>query len=213
MRICDNTPASDWLVFLDLDARAQVGQGFESTEEHAVFLAASLADRGLQQGNSVGLVAHDETLTWLPPQHGEEHRYDILRALATLSPGAYALEILLAGGRPIIRQNSSLILITPSQDTSWLEALMPLMEHGAVPTVLLLDPATYPSSGKWRDGDENLIALLSDLGITHYRITREWMDRPEVRPGKQGHWQWHEARSSRATLKNAPGHLVWRELS
>ena len=57
VRLFDSTPASDWWILLDLNQRAQIGQGQNSTIEHGIILAASLADRGLRAGRAVGLVA------------------------------------------------------------------------------------------------------------------------------------------------------------
>jgi uncharacterized protein (DUF58 family) len=82
VRLFDSTPSGDWWIILDMDQSVQVGEGAQSTEEHAVILAASLADRGLRLGKAVGLVAHGEPLTWLPPREGEGQRWEMLRALA-----------------------------------------------------------------------------------------------------------------------------------
>ncbi|HPD42555.1 MAG TPA: DUF58 domain-containing protein, partial [Anaerolineae bacterium] len=70
VRLFDGTPAGDWWILLDMDARVQVGMGENSTDELGVILAASLADRGLRARRAVGLVAHGEELVWLPPQSG-----------------------------------------------------------------------------------------------------------------------------------------------
>ena len=58
VRLFDGTPAGDWWILLDMDARVQVGMGENSTDELGVILAASLADRGLRARRAVGLVAH-----------------------------------------------------------------------------------------------------------------------------------------------------------
>ncbi len=47
VKVMDNAPVSDWWIFLDLDDSVQHGLGNISTEEHAVILAASIAERGL----------------------------------------------------------------------------------------------------------------------------------------------------------------------
>jgi uncharacterized protein (DUF58 family) len=57
VRLFDSTPTSNWWIFLDLERRVQAGEGWDSTEEHGVMLAASLTDRGLRAGRAVGLVA------------------------------------------------------------------------------------------------------------------------------------------------------------
>ncbi len=87
VRLFDNLPAGHWWVLLDMERRVQVGEGWDSTEEHAIVLAASLASRGLQRGHAVGLMTHGQTLTWLPPRTGPSQRLAILRALARIAPG------------------------------------------------------------------------------------------------------------------------------
>jgi uncharacterized protein (DUF58 family) len=150
VRLFDGTPASDWWILLDMDRYVQVGEGPDATEEHAVILAASLADRGLRSGQAVGLAAYGEQLVWLPPREGEGQRWEVLRSLALVSLGSRPLAELLAGmrhycgtGGPALEQYTSLVIITPAVDTAWVEALVPLLRLGVTPTVLLLDPVSF----------------------------------------------------------------------
>jgi uncharacterized protein (DUF58 family) len=150
VRLFDGTPASNWWILLDMDRHVQVGEGPDATEEHAVILAASLADRGLRSGQAVGLAAHGEQLVWLPPRGGEGQRWEVLRSLALVSLGSRPLAELLAGmrhycgpGGPALEQYTSLVIITPAVDTAWVEALVPLLRRGVIPTVLLLDPVSF----------------------------------------------------------------------
>jgi uncharacterized protein (DUF58 family) len=77
VRLFEGTPSSDWWIFLDLHQEVQVGEGWDSTLEHGVILAASLADRGLRSGHAVGLVAFSEELVWMAPRGGENQRLEI----------------------------------------------------------------------------------------------------------------------------------------
>jgi uncharacterized protein (DUF58 family) len=192
VRLFDGTPASNWWILLDMDRRVQVGKDLDATEEHAVILAASLADRGLRSGQAVGLAAHGEQLVWLPPRGGEGQRWEVLRSLALISLGSRPLAELLTGLRPTLEQHTSLVIITPAVDTAWVEALVPLLRRGAIPTVLLLDPVSFacPESRRGRVGDLSVTqALLADLEVAHYVITRDLLDQPEARPDQQGHWR------------------------
>lgn len=209
VRLFDSTPASDWWIFLDLDQEVQVGQGWDSTEEHGVMLAASLADRGLRSGRAVGLVTHGEELVWLPPQGGGSQRMEILRALALAAPGSLPLAGFLERARPASRHSASLIIITPAVEGGWTEALLPLLRRGTVPTVLLLDPASFGGTGDAR----KMLALLSNLGVARYVITRDLLDRPEARPGQQGRWKWRILPTGRAVPLHRPHDTPWRGLS
>ena len=131
-----------------------------------MILAASLADRGLRSGRAVGLAMHGEDLVWLPPQGGNTRRWEILRALALVSPGACSLSELLARMEPALGRYASLVIVTPAVDSDWVEPLVSLLRRGAVPTVLLLDPVSFGETGDVR----GTAALLSDLGVAHYII-------------------------------------------
>lgn len=209
VKLFDGTPAGDWWIFLDLDETVQAGQGQASTEEHGVILAASLADRGLRLGRAVGLVAHAEDLVWLPPQEGDGQRWSILRALALADSGSRPLAELLNRVRPRLGERTSLILITPNLDRHWVEALWHLLRRGAIPTVLLLEPASFGGNGD----ASGISALLSGLGITCYVITQDLLDRPEAQPGRQGGYEWRVSPLGRAMTVRRPQELVWKVLS
>ncbi len=87
VRQFEHTPSSDWWIFLDLEQSVQAGTGSASTSEHGIIMAASLADRGIRQGYSVGLVTCGQELTWMPPQRTSGHLMSILRTLALVQPG------------------------------------------------------------------------------------------------------------------------------
>ena len=211
VRRFDTEPASDWWILLDLDQEVQLGEGPDSTEEHGVMLAASLADLGLRSGRAVGLVAHGQELVWLPPRGGDGQRVAILQALALASPGKRPLVDLMRGDivQPASGQRPSLILITAAGNGGWVESLCPLLGRGIIPTVLLLDP---PSYGGTNDVKATM-AFLADLGIAYDVITRELFDRPEARPGRRGHWEWRTYRTGRAVPLRRPHDLTWKRLA
>ena len=209
VRLFDSTPSGDWWIFLDLDEQIQVGQADASTLEHAIILAASLADRGLQLGRAVGLVTYGREPTWLPPQGDDFQRKKILEELALANPGPYSFTQLLNQVRPALGHFSSLIIITvASADHSWIEALLPLLQRGAIATVLLLDPVSFGGTGK-ADG---VMALLTKLGIAAYVITRDVLDQPAARPGQSGQWHWRVSPMGRAVAVDRPADLDWKAL-
>lgn len=209
VRLFDGAPAGDWWILLDMEKYVQVGKGPDATEEHAVILAASLADRGLRSRQAVGLAAHGEQLVWLPPRGGKAQRWKILRALALVSLGRRPLGELLARMRSTLGRRTSLIIITPTMDTAWIEALVHLLRLGAIPTVLLLDPVSFGGTGNL-----NLTqTLLTDLGVAHYVIARDLLDRPEARPGQQWRWGRPVSRTGRAVPVRRPIDTAWKALS
>jgi uncharacterized protein (DUF58 family) len=213
VRTFEETPSSNWWIFLDMDQHVQAGNGEAATEEHGVILAASLADRGLRAGKSVGLVTFGEQLVWLPPRLGADQRWEILRALALVSPGRRALAGVLERARSALKHRSSLVVITPDVAGSWLYSILFLMQRGIVPTVLLLDRDSFSGESDRMPSfrAKRTLASLVDLGVTHYLITPDLLDRPEVRPGQIG--QWRRTAQGRWEPKFHPRELGWRQLA
>lgn len=187
VHVFDGTPASDWWILLDMNECVQAGVGSDATDEHAVILAASLADRGLAAGYAVGLAVHGNDLVWLPPQKGQKQRFDVLEALALVSRGACSLDELLACVQPTLGQYTSLVIITPTTDSTWIESLVPLLRRGVTPTVLLLNPASFGGTGDL----SATRALLTDLGVAHYVIGHDLLGQPEahfVQEARRARW-------------------------
>ena len=209
VRLFESTPTSDWWVVVDVNRHVQVGEGWNSTEEQGIILAASLADRGLRNGRAVGLVANSADPIWLSPQEGESHRIAILHALALLESGDRSLQEFLERLPPYFCRLASLIIITPDMDSKWVKDLFLVIERGATPTVLLLetDPLTNPLKA------QNLSSSLSALGIANYVITPEMLDRPEARPGERGLWEWRTSATGRAVPIRRPHDVAWRKLT
>jgi len=206
VRTFDSTPSSDWWIYLDLNSEVQVGEAESATIEHAIILAASLADRGLRAGRAVGLVAEGQDLIWLPPQLEEDQRWEILHSLALVEPGERSLGELMDRTQSSLRQRSSLIIISPDLGGDWLDAMSVLMNRGIIPTVLLLDAAAFGGQG-----DITAIeAVLTDLGVIHYRITPDLLDQPS--PQELERYQWRVTPHGRAMPVIDTRELGWRTL-
>jgi uncharacterized protein (DUF58 family) len=188
VREFDLEPSGDLWIVLDLEEGVQAGEGEESTEEYGVILAASLADRMLRENRAVGLVAYGEDRTFLLPQRGKAFQWRILQALATVQAGGkWSLGRVLAEMDRNLGRGMTLTVITPNCDPAWLAALLPPMQRGIAPSVVLLDPVSFGREG-------NVPAfrgLLADLGVpshvvaqgTPFRplVTHERIGRPEYR--------------------------------
>ncbi len=209
VRLLDGTPAADWWILLDLEASAQVGEGRASTAEHAIILAASLADRGLRSRKAVGLAINGQEVCWKPPQDNENQRWEILRALALAQPGGLSLQHYLERNGKSFGKQASLVVITSNVSAPWAEALAPLQWRGLTPTVFLLDPASFGGPG--RSG--GLLAQLQQIGISCHLIGRELLDRPEARPGQSGRWEWRTTATGKAIPVRKPVDTNWRKLA
>jgi uncharacterized protein (DUF58 family) len=210
VRLLEGAPAGDWWIALDFDRASQAGYDeSDSTAELGVILAASLADQGLRDHRSVGLLANGEPPLWIRPQPGEHRRWEILRALATLDPGRTALADLLASAGPALGRQASLVVITPSMKSDWLAPLAHLYWRGIIPTVILIDPSTFGAAAR----PAALDRVLTEMGLAHHIVTRDLLQRPEARPGAQGQWNWHISTSGKAVPTRTPGDMAWRKLA
>jgi uncharacterized protein (DUF58 family) len=209
IHLFDGAPAGDCWILIDLQKDMQIGANDDSTEEHAIILAASLADKGLRAHQAVGLLASGGNLVWLPPQPGENQRWEILRALAMTNPGTIPLSELLERIRPNISRRSSLLLITPNVDSGWLSPLVKFTWMGVIPTVILLDPKSFGGNRSARA----IAAALGEMGITHHVIDHGILDRPEAKPGHRGQWEWRVTTTGRVLPVRLPGDSSWRRLS
>ena len=206
VRLFDGTPASDAWVLLDLDRTVQIGEDWNSTEEHGVILAASLVDRSLRNRQGVGLAINGKELTWIPPQKNASQRWLIFHALAVAQRGDLKLpDLLMRMGDSLGRQNS-VVIVTASTRPDWVEALMPLVWRGIVPTVLLLDAQSFGGS----HNSAVLAGAIQHAGIACHIITQDLLNQPEAQPGKQGQWEW---RAAGRGVAHDPGPKNWRPLS
>jgi uncharacterized protein (DUF58 family) len=220
VRQFDSAPAGDWWIILDMNQAVQLGSGQDSTLEHAIILAASLADRGLREGRNVGLVAdgaveaqavrrgtvEPSRTLWLAARGGAGQRSDILRALTLAEPGTRPLAEVIERTRPALRQAASLIVITPDADANWVAALLPAITQGSVPTVLLFDRTTF---GEPRD-TPSPTTLLTSVGISYLPIRRELLDHSRQPGERQGRWEWRVGGTGRAFPIQQPRDMDWK---
>lgn len=137
-------PTSDIWVLLDLHAAVQVGHGDDSSEEYAVRIAASLANRFLQVNRMLGLIGHGRDKVLLPPSRGSQQYARILETLAVArAEGPVPLARVLHEEEPRFGRHTTLILVTPSADEEWVTALQSLVQRGVRAAVALLEPISF----------------------------------------------------------------------
>ena len=209
VRLFDGAPASDWRILVDLQGEVQIGRGEDSTEEHSIIFAASLADQGLRMRHAVGLLINGHRFDYLPPRTGSNQRWDILRTLALASRGDTTLADMLERISPSLGRNASLIIITPTAKTDWLKSLVHLRRSGIIPTVLLLNRRSFGSELD----NHPIIATLQAAGIVSHPISRELLNRSEAHPGTRGQWEWRVMPTGKAVPVRAPHDLRWRKLT
>jgi len=207
VRQFEGTPAGDWWILLDLQNETQLGMGAESTEEHGVILAASLAAQGLNDEHPVGIVINGREPARIVPRRNENQRRSILKALAVAAPSELGLKEYLQRIGQTIGGHSRLLIITANTDAGWTEPLLHLMWRGIMPTIFLFDPASF---GGLQDAG-TVEETLHLLGVPCHVIPKEMLDRPEARPGREGEWEWRISATGKAIAVRAPI-ADWRRL-
>ncbi|HUT20670.1 MAG TPA: DUF58 domain-containing protein [Anaerolineae bacterium] len=208
VREAEDTVSGDLWIVLDLERSVQVGEEEESTEEYGVILAASLADRTLRQDRAVGLVAYGATLAYLPPGRGKAQRWRILQALAAAKAGgARSLAEVLSQLRPSLGRGSTVLVITPSLSTAWVDALLPLTRSSAMPAAVLLDAASFEAapSPAGREGEaDNLRLLLARAGVPAHVIRQGYPFRAQDTHIPRGYWTFKTTPMGRAIVVQRP---------
>jgi uncharacterized protein (DUF58 family) len=146
-----------WIV-LDLQALVHVGEAPESTLEYAMSLAASITDAALRRGSAIGLVSNDSRLSVIEAARGDQQRKKLFEHFTLAqADGTVPLATLLTSQRHQWRHRGGLIVITPSADEHWPEALLDLGVRGHRSLVIYLDPRgfgesqpTLATAGRWR---------------------------------------------------------------
>lgn len=122
----------------------------DSTEEYAVTVAASLAQRFLREGRNVGLIASGAHLETIPADRSDRQLVKILESLAVVrADGELSLpELLVAEGRRFGRHDF-MTVVTASLDERWVAALADIAQRGVRTSAVLIEPETFdagPSS-------------------------------------------------------------------
>jgi uncharacterized protein (DUF58 family) len=137
-------PASDIWVILDLEKRVNVGSGDESTEEYGVRVAASLCRHYMVQNRSVGLMCFGRDLRVIEPERGQNQMTRMLETLAMArAAGEAPIGNLLGEEQRRFGRHTTLIIVTPSTEDTWLTTVQSLVQRGVRCAVVLVDPSTF----------------------------------------------------------------------
>lgn len=194
VRQFEGSPAGDWWFVLDLDRGSQLGTGWDSTEEHAVILASSLAARGLNEDHPVGLSINGNNAEWIPPRRNEYQLRSLLKALAVATPSEMQLKDFLQRAGQSLSSHCSLLIITANADVEWTQSLLPLMWRGITPTIFLFDPVSFGGSRN----TQAISGIFRSMNVRCHVIPREMLDKPQARPGHEGEWEWRISATGKA---------------
>ncbi|HSM56819.1 MAG TPA: DUF58 domain-containing protein [Candidatus Sulfomarinibacteraceae bacterium] len=189
-----------WLV-LDLEAASQVGDGVESTEEHAVLLAAALIGRARHENRSLGLATYGQQPAVIPPGQGAGQEWRLLRALALVSAsGETGLHVALEDLSRVARRGSAAVIITSTSRVNWLPALVQLAQGGVQANVILLERTSFGAS----QSNLGLQDAVRQLGFNCHVIRKGDVDLPPETGEQRGYWKFRTLATGKVVVLEQP---------
>ena len=169
VKVFELDPASDIWLILDLHGDVQSGEGDDGTEEHAVRIAASIARFFLLANRSVGFLGFGRDFHVEESARGLSQYTRILEelALARAEGDAPLADLINHEGRRFGR-HTTVVVVTPSTDESWVVSLQMLAGHGVKLAAVVLEPRTF-------DGSSDALFVygaLAAAGVPTYLIKR-----------------------------------------
>jgi uncharacterized protein (DUF58 family) len=194
-----------WLL-IDLQTGTQVGDGMEGTEEQSVLVAASLAAQAIKQNRAVGLASYGQEPQLILPGRGQGQQWKVLQALAVVTAdGQHDLSMALNDLGRLIRRGSALVIITATDQSSFLPALLALAQRGVRCRVTLFDRQSFvehpdPSVGS----SHGLKDAIKQLGIESDLIRKGEIGQPVQRDERQGFWEFKVTGTGKVVTVRSP---------
>ncbi len=130
---------------------SQRGYRAENTEELAVTLAASMAQRLMDLSLPVGMAVNGDNGRLLRPDNGPDHLSRMMETLAAAQAGnVEQLPEFLYSMRPHLNHFHSVTVITANTDPAWLAALLDLKRINVTISIIMVDPASF--GGRFNPG-------------------------------------------------------------
>ena len=138
-----------------------------STVEYGISVAASLAQHFVRQDRSVGFLSYAATREVVQPDRGERQLDRLLEIMAVIeAEGRIPLaQVLISEGTRLAR-HTTLLVVTPSTDVSWIHALRGLRARGVQGMPVLLAAKTFGPAGDWQPA----LAELQATGLMPYLV-------------------------------------------
>ncbi len=145
-----------------------VGVVLPSTTETAVTIAASLIKHFLAQNRSVGMLSHAAERELLQPDRGLRPLTRALEYLAVLqAEGRRRLAEVIALEEPFFTRGTTLVIVTSSTSSKWVDALRELRRRGVRMVAVLVDPSSFDPHARPLD---EVRAALAILGVPTYVV-------------------------------------------
>lgn len=168
-------PTSDVWLLLDLDAAWHLAQPWvepdftdipavvqsqylrkdpsliPATMEYATSAAASIAQRYLAERRAVGLIAYTPRREVIHLDRGHRQFTKLLEMLAVVEPtSTLSFDQMLLAERHYLTRTSTVVAITPSADTAWVEVLRDYRHGGISVTAVIVAASTFGPAPSYR---------------------------------------------------------------
>lgn len=115
-----------------------------SSEEYTVVAAASLARFFIEAERALGFAAYVPHREIYQPERGSRQLTHILGTLAVArSTATYSLAEMLTLETPYLTRGTTLLIVTSSLDTAWINEAQLLARKGIRPACILIDPFSF----------------------------------------------------------------------
>ncbi len=201
VRLFDQDAAGDIWLLLDLQAALQLGEGRDSTEEHMVILAASLAAQALNENRAVGLAAYSVPPQVAHPSKGEGQQWRILRSLALLrANGEVNIGRSIQDVGRLAKRGSAVAVITPNGEADWHADLSGLTRQGIKASVILLDRPSFGGAGNSHTARD----LIRRQNIACHIISKGELGEADDERQRQGFWEFKVTRTGKVFTIRTP---------
>ena len=191
-----------WLV-PDLNASVHLGAGADSSLEKMIILLASLAAHLLADRLAVGLLLDAQAGATVPPQFGEAHLWSILRELAQAQAQINRpFDQVLLELRNVVSFRDSIVVLTPSLDADWPQALQLLGgdRFNFAPEALVLDPVSFGGESSASD----FVSLLREQGVAAHMVRNEDIVPISGAYGAVRRWEFQTLGTGRVFVRQTP---------
>jgi uncharacterized protein (DUF58 family) len=193
----DLEPSGNLWIILDLDAAVHAGENEESTEEYGVKIAAALIHQAIRDNKAVGLVAYGAEKVVIPPAKGARQLWRLMEQLALVAAdGRVPLQRVMTDISATLGKGLSIVVITPTTDTIWLNSLLTMRSRAAAPVVILLDQASFGGP----QGARTLARQLLSAGLMVHTVEKG----QEFRSITVEKREWEQQRRGRAAYGASP---------
>ncbi|MFH1381386.1 MAG: DUF58 domain-containing protein [Chloroflexota bacterium] len=163
-----NASRTVWIL-LDMNKESHFDRDGDASEEYAVTVAASVAQKCVQKGMKVGMIASGESCSPVMPRGGEEHLWQLLQTTALMKTEAKVrLSETASRHADIFRHNPLAVMVATSATPNLMETIHRLRNRVGAILVVLLDIRSWGG----RPLSTDMVRALTLCGAQVYTVRK-----------------------------------------